>query len=340
MNNNWKDDFFGEMNRDGRRLTWSAVIAGLTTFMAVFLTLSLIGFTIGLTTINPMASNPLHHLGTNVTIWSIIALVLSLAAGGFISGLVANKAGALHGFMTWVIGVILLAFFVTNTVAGVVRTTDTIVSGAVNTTSKGVNLVISKSGENLDKAVKNLSGEILDIDTKKLEDEIDKALVDTDIKELQPDYLNKQLEEARSDIEAAAKNILLSPDEYKKEIENLADSLEKRTKDITDSIDKDAIANAVSKNTDLTPEEAEIAVDNIYNEYTEASIKATETIEESKMKLTSLSDGVEDVKETIKEGADTVVDAGAKGSLYMFFGLVIALFITSYAGKKGASFLD
>lgn len=108
---------------------------------------------------------------------------------------------------------------------------------------------------------------------------------------------------------------------------------------ITDSIDKDTISNAVSKNTELTKEEADIAVENIYNEYTIATEKAYESIEQAKEEIDKLSVEAEELKEDIKETADDVADTGSKSALYLFLGLLIAMIITGYAGIKGAEFL-
>ncbi len=338
-NNNWKYKFFGGTDLDGKRLAWSGVIAGLFTFTAVFLTLSLIGFSIGLTTFNPLSENPLNNVGTNVTIWTIVALIISFSAGGFISGLVANKAGFLHGFMTWVVGVVIIAFLVTNTIGGVLKGTGTIISEAASGITKGSTKIVTKSGDALHEAIENASNEILNIDTNKLEDEITKVLKDTEVKELQPGYLEKQLEDSKNEIAASAKNILLNPDSFKSEIEALGSSLESKMESITDSIDKDTISNAVSKNTELTKEEADIAVENIYNEYTIATEKAYESIEQAKEEIDKLSVEAEELKEDIKETADDVADTGSKSALYLFLGLLIAMIITGYAGIKGAEFL-
>ncbi len=331
--------YFGGTDLDGKRLTWSGVVAGIFTFLAVFLTLSLIGFSIGLTTLNPLAENPLNHVGTNVTIWTIIALIISFASGGFISGLVANKAGFLHGFMTWVTGVILVAFLVTSTVGGLLKTTGSAVANVATGVGKGSTVIVSKSGDMLHEAVDKVSNEMLNVDTDELEGQVKSILKDTEVKELQPGYLNSQLDQSKEDIKATAKNIVLEPTNYKDEVNELLNKLENRTKTITDAVDKDTIANAVSNNTDLNDDEAKQAVDNIYNEYQVASKEVSKSIDEAKVQINQLSQDVEEFKEDVKVGADQAADTGAKSALYLFIGLLIAMIITSFAGVKGAEYL-
>lgn len=318
-------------------MEWS--FAGIATFIALFLTLSLIGFSIGLTTLSPLAENPFRNIGTNVTIWTIISLIISFAGGGFVSGLVANKAGFLHGFMTWAIGVILIASLVTTTVTSVLSTTGNVISSVGSSIGNVGTSALNNSEDNLNKMMDSLSNQIINVDTDKLQKEINNVLEDTDVKELQPEYLNKQLQESKEDIKKSFKSILLNPESYQDELNDLLSKLETRSTNITSSIDKDTIANAVSKNTELTKEEADIAVDNIYNEYQEASIKASEMIELAKKEVNSLSENVDEFTEDVKLEADHVTDTGAKSSMYLFLGLIIALFITSFSGVKGANFI-
>ncbi len=338
--NNWKYNFFGGTDIDGKRLTWSGVVAGIFTFIAIFLTLSLIGFSIGLTTFNPISDNPLRHVGTNVTIWTIIALVISFAAGGFVSGLVANKAGFLHGFMTWATGLILVAFLVTNTIGGAFRVAGNAASSLAGGIGSGTSTLITKSGEALDKSISSLSANVVDIDTNQLQANIKDVLRDTEVKELQPDYLSRQIDETKKDLESSAKNILMQPDNYKSELKSLINNIEEREKTIANAIDKEAIANAVGENTDLSQEEAEVAVNNIYDEYQKASQQISKSLNETKTQIDKLSQEVEKATDEIRETADQAADTGAKSSLYLFIGLLIALFITGFSGIKGAEFLN
>lgn len=339
----WKEEFFGGTDINNNRLSWSGVVAGIFTFIAIFLTLSLITFAIGLSTFNPLSENPLKNVGTGVTIWTVITLVLSFAAGGFISGLVANKAGFLHGMMTWVTGIIILAFLTTTTIGSVAKVTGSAVVDASGKIASGTGHLITSSGDKVGDLITEAGENVKDINTDELDINLEKFLRDTDVKELQPNYLKNEFENSKEDIKEVGKNILLDPDSYEEELNKLFDKLEDREQTIENAIDKDAIAAAVDKNTELTEEEARIAVDNIYNEYQKALSEASETIAETKVSIKNTTEDIEvkfeEAKEDVREGADKAADIGSKSAMFLFIGLLLGLIISGYFGIKGANFL-
>ena len=62
----------------GFNISWGAIIAGVITFLSIFMTLGLIGSAIGFGTLKPTSSNPLDGVGTGLIIWIIITIALSL----------------------------------------------------------------------------------------------------------------------------------------------------------------------------------------------------------------------------------------------------------------------
>ena len=340
MNNkSWKYKFFGGTDLDGKRLSWAAVAAGVVSFTAVLLVLTLIGFAIGLTTVNPLADNMFAHVGTGVTIWTVIALVLSFATGGFVSGLVANKAGALHGFMTWATGILLATILATNIVGSAVSTAGNIVGGVAGGVGTASSKLVNKAGETAEEVAHKLSAEMDSLNFTELEGQLKDVLRDTDVKELQPNYLADQVKEASEEIVSTGKSILLEPNNYETHLKNLMDSLEEKEKTIANAVDKDAIASAVEKNTELTEEEASQAVDNIYDEYQKATVQVSKSMETVRQKTEEFSQEVKETSHDVLEKTDEVTDTAGKGSLYFFIGLILALIITGFAGIKGAEFL-
>jgi len=92
----WRRHFVSD--EAGKNISWGAVIAGAVTFFAVLFLFSLITTAIGLGTFDPTSSNPMDGVGTGTLIWTILTLILSYAAGGFVAGLASGKTGLLHGF--------------------------------------------------------------------------------------------------------------------------------------------------------------------------------------------------------------------------------------------------
>ncbi|MBE1523550.1 TIGR04086 family membrane protein [Nesterenkonia lutea] len=97
-----QDSFVG-VDRGPRtpNASWGAIFAGTVTFLAVLLVFGVISAALGLSEVD----------GAAVGIWSVVAILLSLAAGGFVAGALAVRAGLLHGLVTWatsLVGVTLL----------------------------------------------------------------------------------------------------------------------------------------------------------------------------------------------------------------------------------------
>lgn len=71
--------------------SWGAIFAGTVTFLALMLVFGMISAALGLQEVD----------GAAVGIWSVVAILLALTAGGFIAGALAVRGGLLHGLVTW-----------------------------------------------------------------------------------------------------------------------------------------------------------------------------------------------------------------------------------------------
>lgn len=109
-------------------LRWSAVIAGTTAAIALWMLLQLIGMGVGLATVELDDSGSLRSVGIGTTVWSIIAPLVAMFVGGFVAARLATtfdpKTGAAHGFITWavtsLVGIVALAWLVASLVGGAV----------------------------------------------------------------------------------------------------------------------------------------------------------------------------------------------------------------------------
>jgi len=124
------------------RISWGAVLAGTLTALVVAFLLNLLGFGIGLTTIDPMTeTNTLDGLGTGTLIWWGLANIAALFVGGMVagrmSGLPSNSDGGLHGFLAWGLYTLLSIYLVTSTIGwifnGLASTANSIFSDSTAT---------------------------------------------------------------------------------------------------------------------------------------------------------------------------------------------------------------
>ncbi|MFN3600108.1 MAG: hypothetical protein ACK4UY_01815 [Dietzia sp.] len=97
-----RESFIGTDHRDRvHNASWGAIFAGAVTFFAVMLVFALISAALGLSDAS----------ATAVGIWSVVAILLALAAAGYIAGALAVRGGFIHGLVTWatsLVGIVLL----------------------------------------------------------------------------------------------------------------------------------------------------------------------------------------------------------------------------------------
>jgi len=118
------------------RISWGAVLAGTLTTLALMFLLNILGLGIGLTTIDPLTeSDPFAGLGIGTAIWWILSNVAALFTGGLVaarmSGYTSNLDGALHGFLTWALYLVIGIIMLTSAVGGILNGLGNMVSGVV-----------------------------------------------------------------------------------------------------------------------------------------------------------------------------------------------------------------
>ena len=319
----------------GTNLSWGAIFAGAVTAAACFVTLSLITAALGFGLFNPTEAHPLEGVGVGTGIWTAITLIISFLAGGYIAGYSARKSGMLHGAITWALTLLLLLTLVVNAIGQAVGAATNVAGNVINSTTNVAGNAISSTNDAISSGLNKAGEAIGDVDNEEVQDDIEKYLSDTDIPELQPDYLNNQLEESKDEIYEAAKNVALNPDSANSEIDKLSKSLSDRAETISDSADRDAIANAVEKNSDLTQAEAEQVTENIYEGINEANEQAQETLDDASVKVKELSNQAEDAIDDTTQGAEDASNSISAGSVITFLGLIVALALSAWAGKVG-----
>ena len=279
-------DYLGANEREaGYNLSWGSIFAGVVTFIALFMTFSLIGSAIGFGMVEPTSNNPLDGVGTGLMIWTVVTLILSLFGAGFVSGVAARRVGLVHGFLTWATSMIVTIVMLSYVTIGAFSVVGSLLGNIASAVGSGVENVASGTADVASKAFDEITGNMGDINTDQLETDVRDVLKDTDVPELQPNYLQDQVSDATSDITDAGKKIATDPNKSDEIIDDLSTKLKDRATKISDSVDEDAISNAVAKNTDLNQQEAQEATQNIVNGLQKASDEAQQQIETAQQNL-------------------------------------------------------
>lgn len=323
----------------GFNVSWASIFAGVVTFFATLAVLSLIGSAIGFGVVEPTSSDPFEGVGIGVLVWTIITMVLAFMAGGFVAGMASRRVGMLHGFLTWATSVLLLLLMLTYITTTAISGVGSLFGSAFSLVGDGASAVASGVETVVEKGIDNANVNLDGVNTDEVEGQINEILRDTETPELQPGYLNNQLKEASDEVTQAGKDLILNPENVDQILSDLTNSLQEKAKTIGESVDREAIANSVSANTDLNDAEAKEATDNIYNGLQTASKQAQESIDKASQ---SIEEAQQEIEETIEEArvqAEKAADATAKASIWAFVGLILAMILTTISGIWGSNFV-
>ncbi|MDX1259036.1 hypothetical protein [Exiguobacterium sp. K1] len=325
-----------EADGAGRNISWSSIIAGVVSFFALLITFSLIGSAIGFGVTDVTSNNPFDGVGIGLAIWAILSLLISLFVAGFVSGVTSSRAGLVHGFLTWSTSVILLFALLTFTTINTFQTVGSVLGTVGGAAGQGVGAIASTTSDAVSKGFSSVTDNVSNVDTKELEGNVDEILKDTDIPELQPNYLQGQLDAVKDDATAAGKDVLTKPEDFDKIVSDLGDKLTARSEKIQKSVDEDKIAEAVAQNTDLSQAEADKATKNIVDGLNQATSETSKQIENAKQTLDETSADLKKTVEDVRVQTEQATQTASKVSIWGFVALILTMIVTSIAGITGS----
>lgn len=242
----------------------------------------------------------------------------------------AQADGAIHGFIVWSLSLLLGIWFGAMNISGAAKITGSAIS-SVSSAAGSVVTGIGQGGINLTQIGVQAFEELVPL--PKLEDSDEKmseALHKTGIEELQPEFLKAQGEWAKEQIKVAAKELVIHPDNSDAIIQKLSEQLKNRAQSVTASINKNEVSAALAKNSSLTPQEANQAVNNFLIQQNKFFNDFEANIQSAKLKYAEL-------KDQAREKAADATKAAAKAALWSFIGLLIGLIVTIFAGRFGVN---
>lgn len=120
------------------KLSWSAILGGAFVALGVWILLYSLGLALGLSSVDPNDPGSARSAGIGTGIWSLIAPLIALFAGGYVASRTAgglDKAGgALHGAVLWglttLAGTILMGMAISSLMGAVFSVGKTAVGAA------------------------------------------------------------------------------------------------------------------------------------------------------------------------------------------------------------------
>ena len=324
-----------------RRVSWGSIIAGIVTVISLSILLSMIGTSIGLYMFHPTADNPASGIGTTIGVWTVISLLASLFAGGFVSGKLAGADGMIHGFLVWsgttIVAVILGIWLM----MGAVKLTANVlgsISSVTGSILSGVGSAVGSGASEMGKEVKSLFDNIdfnTDSNGNNVPQNIRQALRKSGVKELQPDYLSNQMKAVKRDFDKSVKKLAANPKDADNIINGFLDRLQKRANQWSQKIDKEDVVQAVMNNSNLTRAEAEKTVDQYIDLTNQGIEKAKEQINNLEQDLNEAKQNLQEMKQKALEQAEKATKATATSMLVSFFAMLIGAILCAWAGALG-----
>lgn len=324
-------------------VSWGSVIGGIVTVLAVSILLSILSTSIGLYMIKPQSKHPTSGVGTTVGIWTAVALIISMIAGGLVAGKLAGVDGLIHGFLVWastLIIAIILGAMLTARAAQLTANIFGSISSVTGHILSGVGSAVGSGTSALADKAKEMFGDI-DFSAKLKEDfapeDIRKALAKSGVRELQPEFLQGQLEAAKSDLTKSMKKVVSQPQDAETIIGKFLENQKERINMITRNVNRIDLEQAIANNTDMSREEVDKAIDQYMESFIKLKAEAKEQLENLEQSLHKAKQEWNEMKQEALKAADKATNVAATSALISFFAILIAAALCSVAGVYGAS---
>ncbi len=328
-------------NLTKKRISWGSIFAGVITVLSISILLSMLGSSISLFMFDPTSDDPTSGIGATVSVWTIISLIVSLIAGGFVAGKLAAIDGIIHGFLVWACTMIITVIIGAFLAMGAVKLTANILGSLSSVTGSvlsGVGSAVGQGASGLSDQVKSLFDNIdfnADDNNENLPANIRAALRKSGVKELQPNYLQGQMKAVKQDLDKSVKNLVTHPKNADNIINGFLDRLQNRANKLANNINRDDVTRAIANNTNLSKAEVDEAV-NQYIDLTNTAIqKGKEQIQNLQQTVENAKQELQEMKQKALEEAEEASNAAARAALISFFALLVGAVICAIAGLYG-----
>ncbi|QJD81595.1 YrzE family protein [Spirosoma rhododendri] len=314
-----------------KRISWSAVFAGVLVAIVTQILLTLLGLGIGLGTIDPVEErNPMAGLGIGSAIWYIISSLLSLFIGGWVAGRLASTPrsfdGMIHGVLTWCLVTLLTIYFLTTTLGSIIGGVGRLVGGIVKTAGTGIAAVAPGIGDAVQDQLQANGVDLDNMNLTDLKNEVNAALRQTGDPALNPNTLERKANQAADQAGNAADRAAANPQAADDVAGNLFSRLFKQGQATVNQVDREDAINVVMKRTGKSRAESEQIVDNWISTYQKTAAQLKKTTAEAGNRARHI--------------ADDAASAASKAAIYGFFGLLIGVVASGFGAKLGTDSKD
>lgn len=308
-----------------KRISWSAVFAGVIVSIVLYLLLTILGTAVGTSTIDPLREeNPVEGIGMGAAIWSGISMLLAIAAGGYVSGRLAQREGALHGLLMFGVNTLFFTWLLITIASNAVTGTLNILGSGLQAVGSGAKALAPPVTEMVkDKLAEN------NIDLSTIQNELETTLRQTGKPELQPEALQNQAQSEAGQIQnqtsgTANQTPAQTPDPGASANDDLASffkGLTDRNEATFQAADREALKNIIQARTGKSDAEAEQIINQTQQNYQAARAKYEELKQQ--------------VEQKSREVAEKAAAATAKAAWFAFFMMIVEAILAGVMGMMG-----
>lgn len=315
-------------------ISWGAIAAGVVTSLIAAMLLSLLFIGLGFSNFDINAQDAGTHSGLALGLGSIVIMVLSLFAGGYLSGMLSGRSGGTHGFLTWAT-LSLVAFLLSAmAITSALQFSGSFIGGAFTAGTTGdAKTTQHEVNKEIDHTVKQyaFSDEFLNSYNSQLNSALDggKAPI------LSIDKLKNSLASARNQLSEAAKEGYNTPDSLKAIRDRLKNSLQRDIDGLNFTVTQTEVSKQLINN-GMAKEKAQTVAQNALNIFNAAKIDARKKIVDAK---DFVDNGMYNGKPLTDQAVQIAGDATNKaghGALWACFSAILGAVISALAGSMGA----
>ncbi|WP_040007049.1 hypothetical protein [Fibrisoma limi] len=306
-----------------KRISWSAIFAGVLIAIVTQLVLSLLGFGIGLGTIDPVEEqNPVKGLGVGAAIWYVLTSLVALFAGGWVAGRLSSAPrsfdGFIHGVLTWCL-VTLITFYMLSTAIGrIIGGATSLVSNVLSAAGQGVAQVAPE--------LSNVTDNQQSLNLNNLRAEIEQLLRDTGKQSLQPNNQEQQVDRAQNRVSDAAERAAANPQRADDVAQNVLNQILRQGGNVMDAFDREAAVNVIVERTGKSRVEANQIVDRWISTYNQAVTEWNQTKQQAATQA--------------RQVADQAASSASTASILASLGLILGAAVAGYGAKMGTDSKD
>ncbi|WNN42455.1 hypothetical protein [Winslowiella toletana] len=300
-----------------KRISWSAIFAGVIISMVVYLLLAILGTAIGASTIDPLKEqNPLDGIGTGAAIWTGASMLISIAAGAYASGRLAQREGALHGLLMFGVNTLICTWFLIVVVNNTLTGAGNIIGSGLQTLGSGISAIAPPATQMVkDKLAEN------NINLDSLQNELETTLRQSGKAELQPENLENKAQNEVNNAQNQASATANAPQNADTDLAGFIRGLIDRNESTFQAADRDALKNIIKARTGKSDQEVEQMVDQAEQSYQQARAKYEELKQQAEQKA--------------REAGEKAAAATAKASWFAFFMLIVEAVLAGAMGMLG-----